>query len=330
MRVSWLKGSGRRRLRRLIALIGGVGLLVAFWGPPLAASPSVRPTITPTVSTFNVPKGSTSTWTLRLWSHGTLQGSATGTSGQLTVTVPHTSDCAFQADVTVTVSDGRPYFYSGTRATLPHCGVVQTIAGHIYLCTSAGGQTTTEVSGGTLSATGPQTVTSQANPLTPTEVASGGYTMAAGTPTGFLLVACGGSATVATGGLTATQSVTVPAGGAGVGIFYVTAADLSPGTSPAGSGPTAVVSTSPAAGPPAAIAAGDSSPPRPVAAASSHLAFTGMDTGPPLLLGLMLLALGTLLTAISGRRRSALRLTIPVDRPVPTSYADDSERSSPD
>ena len=46
--------------------------------------------------------------------------------------------------------------------------------------------------------------------------------MTATPPPDYLLVACGGSSGPASGGNTATEGVTVPAGGSGVGIFYVT------------------------------------------------------------------------------------------------------------
>ena len=92
----------------------------------------------------------------------------------------------------------------------------QTIAGHIYLC-SNGTQTSTEVTGGTLGATGPQAVPTQANPLSPTEVAAGTYTMTATAPSGYHLVTCGSVSN------SSTQSVVVPSSGAGVGTFYVTA-----------------------------------------------------------------------------------------------------------
>jgi hypothetical protein len=65
-----------------------------------------------------------------------------------------------------------------------------------------------------------------------------------------------------------------------------------------------------------------------VAVSSSHLAFTGMNTGPPLLLGLILLGLGALLVVHSATRRSAPGLTVPVDRSV-SSHVGDQERSSP-
>jgi uncharacterized repeat protein (TIGR01451 family) len=102
--------------------------------------------------------------------------------------------------------------------------ITQTIAGHIYLC-NAGAQSTTEQSGGTLAAggTGLTTVGSTANPLAATSVTAGDYTMTATPPTGYVLVACSGSSVPNGTGTSATESVTVPSGGAGVGDFYVTA-----------------------------------------------------------------------------------------------------------
>jgi len=147
-----------------------------FSATPALSAAAVRPAITPTQSSFTVPAGKTLRWTLRLWSHGDLLGSSVATSGLLVVPVPHLSDCTFQADVTDTAPGGSPQYYSGSRVTLTSCVVVpptQTIAGHIYLCAPGGSPTTTGVAGGTLSATGPRSVTSQANPLTPTTVDRG-------------------------------------------------------------------------------------------------------------------------------------------------------------
>src|SRR5947209_10713329 len=69
--------------------------------------------------------------------------------------------------------------------------------------------------GGSLSATGPQTLSDQANPFGPTNVAAGDYTMTATAPAGFHLVVCTGQ------GSTSTELVSVPVGGAGVGRFFV-------------------------------------------------------------------------------------------------------------
>jgi uncharacterized repeat protein (TIGR01451 family) len=98
--------------------------------------------------------------------------------------------------------------------------ISQSIAGHIYLCNNSV-QTTSEVPGGTLAATGPQTLGYSPNPLGSIDVGSGVYTMTATIPPGYVLVTCGGSSTPASGGNTASEAVTVPAGGAGIGIFYV-------------------------------------------------------------------------------------------------------------
>lgn len=317
----WLRTS---MLRRMLTLVAGVGLslfvsgLVA--GPALASPTPVQPKIASTQSTFKVPAPTTFRWTLRLWSHGTLEGSDTGTSGMLTVAVPHTSDCAFQADVSATASGGQPFFYSGTRARMATCGVTatQTIAAHIYLCTAAGSPTTTELPGGTLTATGPQSLSMQANPLDPTSVASGNYTLTAGTPTGYLLVACGGPASIASDGLTASQSVTLASGSTAVGFFYASTppsagggggsgtggsgASGNPGTSSAGVTASAGSASGSSAPLLAATAAGHSAAVKAVTAAGSSLAFTGMDVGPPLLIGLILFALGLVLMAWSRRR----------------------------
>ena len=105
---------------------------------------------------------------------------------------------------------------STTSASL----ATSTIAGHIYEC-AVGSPTTIEIPGGFLSASGPQTVNVQANPLAPTDVVDGTYTMFANAPPGFQFVACGGSASIGTPPTNADLAVTVPSGGAGVGIFYV-------------------------------------------------------------------------------------------------------------
>lgn len=298
-----------------------MGLSILFSSSALAGAPRAHPTISPIQSTFHIPGGSDSLWTLRLWSEGMLEGSTTGASGVLTVAVPHTSGCTFQADVTTTPPGGPPSFYSGTRVTLTSCGVApptQTVAGHIYLCTSGGSRTTTEVMGGTLAATGPQTVTSQANPLAPTSVTDGDYTMTAGSPDGYDLVVCGGTATIGANGQIASESVTVLSGGTGVGLFYVASPPDQGGGSSSPQTPVPGVTSSSnapadlAAPVPVSIAAGDNPPVAPVPTAGSQLAFTGMNPTPPLLLGLLLLAIGSLLIVVSGSRRpagSALRVS---------------------
>ena len=169
--------------------------------------------------------------------------------------------------------------------------VIQTIAGHIYLCDADAG-TTTEVSGGTLAASGPTTVPATANPLAPTSVGAGGYTMTAITPKGYTLVTCGGSSTPDGSGSSATEPVTVPSGGAGVGIFYVVAVVTSTAvTSP----PTSAIALSPPA--PPATATQTSSPPAPA------LAFTGAPLSQEWVVGAAAALLGMGLMVMARYRR---------------------------
>jgi len=283
---------------------------------PALAGAYKAPSITATKATFTIPTPGTSTWMLRLWSHGSLEGSASATSGTLTVEVPATSDCAFQADVNVQPVSGSQYFYSGARAIVPGCGpVLQTIVGDIYLCTSSGAQTTTEQPGGTLSTTGPSTL-SQANPLRPTKVPAGTYTMTATAPSGFELVACGGSASVATDGNSATEQVTVPAGGQGIGIFYVIA-PVPAGSLSGGSGPPGGLGSG--SGPP--TRPGTSGPTLPIApkvtkVVGPKIAFTGLDVEPILITGFLALWCGVVSLLTSRARRRAVVLHRPPRDPV--------------
>ena len=140
----------------------------------------------------------------------------------LTQTLPATASGTITIDVSNEWSDGLKSTLSSSYSLSLDCAApVQTIAGHIYLCND-GNPTTTEESGGTLAASGPTTVAATANPLAPTSVLAGGFTMTATSPPGYKLVTCGGSSTPDGSGSSATEPVTVPSGGAGVGIFYVT------------------------------------------------------------------------------------------------------------
>jgi hypothetical protein len=179
--------------------------------------------------------------------------------------------------------------------------IVQNLAGHIYQCTTGGAQTTTEVPGGTLAATGPQTVAAVPNPLAPLGVDAGTYTMTASAPAGWTLVVCGGSAQPSTSGSTATEPVDVPSGGAGTGIFYVIKMTTSPTTVPPTTTPTpapgTVASTTPAsptASPTAAAGTTTSTQP---------LAFTGFDFGEIAGGATLLVLLGGFLLGTTRRRR---------------------------
>ena len=168
----------------------------------------------------------------------------------------------------------------------------QTIAGHIYLC-AAGTQTTTEVSGGTVSASGPTSVPATANPLAPTSVSAGGYTMTATNPVGYTLVTCGGSSSPNPSGSSATESVTVPSGGAGVGIFYVASVTTSSATTPTPA-TSAATPTTPAA----------PTPPTSSPAPTPTIAVTGAPLFGEWLIGAAALLLGSALVVIARRRRS--------------------------
>ena len=229
--------------------------------------------------------------------------------------MPQETPCTFQADVSVANAGGKSAYYSGARRTLSSCGppppLPATIAGDIFLCSAAGTQTTTEVSNGTLAVTG--TALSQGNPLNPTKIAPGTYSMTATAPSGYVFVSCQGSAVPGASGVAATDQVIVPSGGAGVGTFYVVAA--SP-TSSLGSGPprgSGGRRNSPSSSPsgPGTLTT-HVKPPTKVSA--THLAFTGLNTLPLLLTGLLALSLGTLATLVSrNRQRTAVRVRIGID-----------------
>jgi hypothetical protein len=125
--------------------------------------------------------------------------------------------------VTGTFSDHFVTTNSGTVALPTSCAApVQSIAGHIYLCVG-GTPTTDQTNIGTLGATGPESVVVVASPLAPVNVLAGAYLMTATNPVGYRLVACGGPSQPSDTGTSATQTVEVPVGGAGVGNFYLAA-----------------------------------------------------------------------------------------------------------
>ena len=156
-------------------------------------------------------------------------------SAALTQKLPAQATGVITLHTNSTWADGTNVTDSGTTglsglhcaaAAPPHAATsaapgVQSIAGHIYLCNNSV-PSATEVPGGTLGATGPQTLAPAPSPLVSTEVAPGVYVMTATPAPGYLLVACGGPSIPASGAKSATVGVTVPPGGNGVGIFYVT------------------------------------------------------------------------------------------------------------
>jgi len=228
-------------------------------------------------------------------------------STTLTQTLPATASGPITLAISSRWSDGFSTADATSYDITPlNCGAPQqTIAGHIYLCANSA-PTTTEQSGGTLAASGPTTVSATPNPLAPVPVNAGGYTMTATPPAGYTLVACTGSSTPDSSGSTATESVTVPSGGAGVGIFYVVATPVV--TNPTATPPTnSGGSSQPTTGIPAATAPPAATPPAatpPAAVPAAPLAFTGAFLTWEWLIGLVTLLLGAGLVVISRWRRS--------------------------
>jgi hypothetical protein len=325
------RGGTRRRfshVRRVV--MGGLASALAVVGLVAFATPAFAHDnlVNATASCAN-PAGSgyTIVWTIQNDFNATETGSVTSVTGGLATL----SSTAFS----IAASPGQPYSSTTVTQTLPpsasglitidisstwsdsfsttdvgtydlsqlQCGApTQTIAGHIYLCNNAN-PTTTEQSGGTLAASGATPVAATPNPLAPTEVGAGTYTMTATPPTGYQLVVCSGSSTPSPSGSTATESVTVPSGGAGVGIFYVvaipvttsTATSTNSGTgSSGGTSPTTPVST---------ISTTPSAATVPSSPTPSALAFTGAPISSEWLLGLALVLLGSALFFLGRWRR---------------------------
>jgi hypothetical protein len=198
----------------------------ASCSPPLGSGFTVTWTIQNNFNLAQTGSVTSITYGLSTLNHATYSIAASPgepySSTTLTQTLPATASGTITMDVSDEWSDGfKSTLSSSYNLSLDCAAPVQTIAGHIYLCND-GNPTTTEESGGTLAASGPTTVPAAANPLAPTSVPAGGYTMTATSPPGFQLVPCGGSSTPDGSGSSATEPVTVPSGGAGVGIFYVT------------------------------------------------------------------------------------------------------------
>ena len=126
--------------------------------------------------------------------------------------------CNFARDIRANHGGG------GNRKARPSCFQVakepsQTIQAEIFKCVN-GAPTQQLAAGGTLAV--PAAGLSSANPLSATAVAAGSYAVKATVSAGQKLVACGqGGVTIGANGTSASQSVTVPAGGTGDGKFYV-------------------------------------------------------------------------------------------------------------
>lgn len=169
--------SHRVKCRRYIfrgsgSVVIGLGLSAFFATGAFAAPAQVhpRPVIDSTQATFIVPPGSDGTWTLRLWSDRKLEGQSVGTTGTLTVPVPTTTNCHFQADVQVKRVGGTRHLYSGLRETVANCGSAPSpVTGP-----TGPGQTT-----GSSPGTQPGTVSNAGNASTPAVATNGAQLRAA-------------------------------------------------------------------------------------------------------------------------------------------------------
>jgi hypothetical protein len=91
-----------------------------------SAGTHVKPVITATQVTFTIPSSPAGVWQLGLTTYPppvTHLGKTTGTSGTLTLPVPKTATCSFQADVKVQAGGvGSFVLYSSAKAVVPGCG----------------------------------------------------------------------------------------------------------------------------------------------------------------------------------------------------------------
>ena len=92
-----------------------------------SAGTHVKPVLTATQVTFTIPSTPTGLWKLSLETKNSVPNQALGvtkgTSGTLSLPVPQTPTCDFQADVQVKIGGvGKYQFYSGTVAVVPGCG----------------------------------------------------------------------------------------------------------------------------------------------------------------------------------------------------------------
>jgi hypothetical protein len=116
-------------MRRLLLSLAAAGLVagsVLSSAGMASAGTHVKPTITATQATFTIPSSPTGVWQLGLTTYPppvTHLGKVRGTSGTLTLPVPHTATCSFQVDVKVEVTGTSTFvLYSSIKAVVPGCG----------------------------------------------------------------------------------------------------------------------------------------------------------------------------------------------------------------
>lgn len=113
----------RRLALSLAATIVVAGTVLGTAG---VASAQVKPVITATQVTFAIPSTPVGTWRLVLTTYPPPTqklGTTYGTSGTLTLPVPQTDTCSFQADASVQAGGvGSFVRYSSIKAVVPGCG----------------------------------------------------------------------------------------------------------------------------------------------------------------------------------------------------------------
>jgi hypothetical protein len=114
-----------RRLALSLATALVAGSVLASAGVASAGT-HVQPVITATQVTFTIPSSPTGVWRLVLTNYPPpthFLGETFGQSGTLTLPVPQTSNCSFQADVRVQIGGvGKFIRYSTAKAVVPGCG----------------------------------------------------------------------------------------------------------------------------------------------------------------------------------------------------------------
>ncbi len=115
----------RRLALSLAATAVVAGSVLGSAGAAFAGT-NVKPVITATQVTFTIPSSPTGVWQLGLTTYPppvTHLGKVQGTSGTLTLPVPQTATCSFQADVKVEVAGTSTFvMYSSAKAVVPGCG----------------------------------------------------------------------------------------------------------------------------------------------------------------------------------------------------------------
>ena len=115
-----------RRLMFSLAAVLVAGSVLGSAGVASAGTAHVKPVITSTQVSFTIPASPVGTWQLGLTTFPppvTHLGKVQGTVGTLTLPVPHTATCSFQADVKFEApGTGTFVLYSSAKAVFPSCG----------------------------------------------------------------------------------------------------------------------------------------------------------------------------------------------------------------